>query len=86
MSTRPVEYDATETFILECLMGSVHGVKTRRQTVGDFTFAVTNLKSGVKVQVKRKATGEIVHEDIYERCFGLYDVTHRVDADLRGAQ
>lgn len=85
MNQRPVEYEATEQFLLESLMNLVTSRKTHRETAGEFTFAVTNYpKAGVRVRVT-DAAGTVVHSDIYERVFGLYDVTSRIDADLRAA-
>lgn len=85
MSKRPVEYDATEQFLLDSLMNLVTSRKAHRETVGGFTFVVSNVKAGVKVRVTN-AAGAVVHQDTYERVFGLYDVTSRIDADLNGEE
>lgn len=85
MSKRPVDYDKTETFLVQSLMNLISSRKAHRETVNGFTFVVTNRKAGVRVRVT-DAVGSVVHEDTYERCFGLYDVTSRIDADLNGAK
>lgn len=83
MSIERVSYQATGDFLLQSLMNQVTSRRAHRETVDGFTFTVTNLKAGVKVRVT-DATGAVVHEDLYERCLGLYDVTRHIDADLNG--